>query len=137
MRKPFLTVLVLLTALIVPSTAGAAIVHAEAGAGARGHMLLWALDYDTVTDDLSISVTHTKFDGSPAIGAPQQANLVLVRPNGQERVFNLLTVPGGQNPAPGIINEGVQVFPNIATRVSANRAQLIEFRTEYTPPLGA
>lgn len=137
MRKISLTAFAVLTALAVPSTAGAAIVHADSAAGGHGHVLRWSLDYDTVTDDLTVNVTHTKFDGSAAIGAPQEADLVLVRPNGTERTFNLMTVAGGQNPAPGVINEGVQVFPNIATRVSANRANLIEFRTEYTPPLGA
>lgn len=137
MRKLILTALILFTALAAPATAGAAIVHAEAGAGGHGHQLLWQLDYNTVTDDLVINVTHTKFDGSPAIGAPQQANLVLVRPNGTERAFNLLTVVASSDGQPGIINKGPQTYPNIATRVSATRANLIEFRTEYTPPLGA
>lgn len=137
MRKIFLTALVIFTALAVPSTAGAAIVNAEGGAGARGHKLLWSLSYDTVTDDLTINVTHTRFDGSAAIGAPQEADLVLVRPNGQARVFNLLTVIASTDGQPGIINKGLQTYPNIATRVSANRASQIEFRTEYTPPVGA
>jgi hypothetical protein len=134
MNKLSLIAVAIFTALVVPSTAGAAIVNASGGAGAAGHMLLWSLEYDTVTDDLAVDVTHTRFDGSAASGPPQEANLVLVRPNGTERVFNLMTVPGGQNPAPGVINEGVQVFPNIATRVSPRRSNLIEFRTEYTPP---
>jgi hypothetical protein len=136
MRKLILTILAA-GLLAAPSSASAVLVHAESASGGHGHVLRWALDYDTVTDDLSINVTHTKFDGSPAIGAPQQADLVLVRPNGTERTFNLMTVPGGQNLAPGVINEGVQVFPSIATRVSASRASLIEFRTDYIPPLGA
>jgi hypothetical protein len=137
MRKLILTALILLTALIVPSTAGAAIVHAESAAGARGHVLRWALDYDAVTDDLTIDVTHTKFDGSAAIGDPQVANLVLIRPNGQERSFNLLTVVAVSDGLPGIINKGPQTYSNVATRIPPGRASLIEFRTEYTPPLGA
>jgi hypothetical protein len=136
MLKSILTAAAVL-AFALPASAQAATVRAEGGAGSRGHMLMWQLDYDTATDDLSINVTHTKFDGSAPVGAPQEANLVLVRPNGQERVINLMTIPGGQNAAPGVINEGVQVFPNVATRVSANRANLIDFRTEYTPPVGA
>lgn len=136
MRKLILTAAAALT-LLIPASASAAIVHAEAGAGGRGHMLLWQLDYDTVTDDLTINVTHTKFDGSPAIGMPQVANLVLVRPNGQTRTFNLLTVNNPVDGQPNIINDGPVTFPNIATRVSANRAAAIEFQTEYTPPAGA
>lgn len=137
MRNLILTALVLFTALIVPSTAGAAIVNAEGGSGARGHKLLWTLSYDTVTDDLTIDVTHTKFDGSPAVGAPQEADLVLIRPNGAEREFNLLTVVAASDGQPGIINKGPQTYENVATRIPPGRASLIEFRTEYTPPLGA
>lgn len=136
MRKLILTAAAALL-LLVPSTASAAIVHAEGGAGASGHKLLWALDYDTVTDQLQVAVTHTKFNGSAAIGQPQVANLVLVRPNGQERTFNLLTVVASTDGQPGILNKGLQTYQNIATRISANRAALIEFRTEYTPPVGA
>jgi hypothetical protein len=137
MRKLILTALILLSALAVPSAARAATVTASGGAGGNNHKLLWELSYDTVTNDLTIDVTHTKFDGSAPIGDPQVANLVLVRPNGQERSFNLLTVVASSDGLPGIINKGPQTYENIATRVSANRASLIEFRTEYTPPLGA
>jgi hypothetical protein len=137
MRKLILTALIVLSALAVPSAARAATVTASGGAGGNNHKLLWELSYDTVTNDLTIDVTHTKFDGSAPIGDPQVANLVLVRPNGQERSFNLLTVVASSDGLPGIINKGPQTYENIATRVSANRASLIEFRTEYTPPLGA
>ena len=137
MRKLILTALILIVALVAPQAAGAAIVHAEGGAGARNHMLLWTLDYDTVTDDLTVNATHTKFDGSPAIGDPQVANLVLIRPNGQERVFNLLTVVAASDGLPGIINKGPQTYANVQTRIPPGRASMIEFRTEYTPPFGA
>lgn len=137
MRKLILTAVAALTLALTTSTAEAATVHAESAAGSRGHVLRWALDYDTVTDQLQITVTHTKFDGSAAIGDPQVANLILVRPNGQERTFNLLTVNNPVDGQPGILNDGPLTYPNIATRVSPRRSQLIEFRTEYTPPVGA
>jgi hypothetical protein len=136
MRKLILTAAAALTLLIAP-TASAVTVHAEDAAGSRGHVLRWSLDYDTVTDDLVVNITHTKFDGSAAIGDPQVANLILVRPNGQERTFNLLTVNNPVDGQPGILNDGPLTYPNIATRVSPRRSQLIEFRTEYTPPVGA
>lgn len=155
MRKLILTAAAALIFLL-PSAAQAAIVHAEGGAGSRGHMALWQLDYDTVSNDLTITATHTKFDGSPAIGEPQKCVIVLIRPNGQERPFNIAasTVTLGaadgfpENTvvnalrAPsdnqfGLLNKGPQTFQNIASRVSADRASLLEFRMIYVPPAGA
>jgi hypothetical protein len=136
MRK-LITAAILFAALAAPATAGAAIVHAESGAGARNHKLLWTLDYDTATDNLTIDATHTQFDGSPAIGDPQEADIVLVRPNGQERVFNLLTIVAVSDGLPGILNKGPQTYTNVPLRIPPGRASLIEIRTEYTPPLGA
>lgn len=136
MRKLILTAAAAV-ALIAPSTASAVIVHADSASGGHGHVLRWSLDYDTVTDDLTVNVTHTRFDGSPAIGDPQQADLILVRPNGTERTFNLLTVNNPVDGLPGIVNDGPLTYPNIATRVSPRRSSLIEFRTDYVPPVGA
>jgi len=139
MRKHILTAFAVLSFLVLaPSMAQAAIVHAEGGAGARNHMLLWTLDYDTVTRAVTLDVTHTKFDGSAAIGDPQQADIILIRPNGQEQDFNLLTLVNPVDGQPNVLNDGPLTF-NVpgGLRVSANRASLIEFRTEYVPPLGA
>lgn len=152
MRK-LITAAILFAAALIPSTAEAAIVHAESGAGGLGHELLWQLDYNTTTDDLTVNITHTRFGGLPQLAPPRTAVIVLVRPNGTERPFNVgataVTLnsddgfPDGTvvNPlrAPsdnqfGLINKGPQTFPNIASRVSANRANLIDFRTVYLPP---
>lgn len=152
MRKLILTALAALL-LTVPSTAGAATVHAESGASGLGYDLLWSLDYDTVTNDLSITVTHTRFGGLPQLADPEKAVIVLVRPNGTERPFNVNSadvtlgaddgfpdgtvvtpVRASTDGQPGIINKGTQTYTNIASRVSANRANLIDFRTIYLPP---
>jgi hypothetical protein len=138
MRKLILTILAAALMLAVPSTSRAAIVEANGGAGARNHKLLWSLSYDTSTKDVTLDVTHTQFDGSPAIGDPQQADIVVIRPNGQEQDFNLLTLRNPVDGQPGVINDGPLVFsiPG-GLRVSPDRAAILEFRTEYTPPLGA
>lgn len=137
MRKHLFTALAALM-LAAPSTAGAATVHAEGSAGARGHMLRWVLDYDTVTRDIVLDAVHTRFDGTAPLGDPQEADIVVIRPNGQETTVNLLTLENPVDGEPGVINDGPLTF-NLpgGLRVSANRAAAIEFRTEYTPPLGA
>lgn len=138
MRKLIFTVLAAATLLAAPSTAGAAIVHAEGSAGARGHMLRWALDYDTLSKDVTLDAVHTRFDGTAPLGMPQEADLVVIRPNGQETTINLLTLENPVDGEPNVINDGPLTF-NLpgGLRVSANRAAAIEFRTEYTPPVGA
>jgi hypothetical protein len=156
MTTRFLAPLLAALVLLVPSTAGAAIVHAQSDASGLGHELAWTLDYDTASRALTVDVTHTRNDGSPAISDPPLAVLVMVQPNGQQRPFNLnstavtLGVADGfadgtvvqplvasSDGLPGVLNKGPQTY-NIpgGLRVSANRAGLIDFRTLYTPPGG-
>jgi hypothetical protein len=149
--RTLLAALATFTALAVPSTASAAIVHIDGGASGHGFATVWHADFNTVSKDVTIDATYTLIDGSPTASQPQRELVILTQPNGVQRAFNfgptastatfddnstaviqpLVAVSDGQ---PGILNKGPQTY-NLPTglRVSANRAGLIDFETDFLP----
>lgn len=132
---------------IAPSTAGAAIVHANGGSLARGYFLAWEVDYDTVAQTITVDAEQT-LAGQPVNDAPVRAVVTLTAPSGAFRRFNLgpttATLDDGttvdpliakSDGLPGILNKGSQTYavPQ-GLRVSANRAAAIDFGTDYLPP---
>lgn len=147
----FIAPLVAALGLLAPSTAGAAIVHANGGSLAHGYFLAWEVDYDTVAQTITVDAEQTvAATGQATNAAPVRAVVTLTAPNGAFRRFNL-----GPNTAtlddtttvdpltaksdglPGILNKGSQTYsvPQ-GLRVSANRAAAIDFDTDYLPITG-
>lgn len=119
-------------------------ITASGGAGARNCKFLWDLDFDDAADTVKITATHTHFDDSPAPD-PQVAQITVILNSSVDITVDCLTgrilnAQGGQGAAfsqasPGVmINAGPKTRTGVRLRVSATRAQLIEFTTQYTPP---
>lgn len=110
-----------------------AVIHAEGAAGAAGCRLDWILDFDDVANTVTVTATHTRFDGSPATD-PQVAGITVQLNSGQPRTFDLLTIPAPSDGQPGILGKGAQVFTNVRLRIGSGRGQVITFTTTYLPP---
>lgn len=110
-----------------------ATIHAEGAAGANNCRLDWILDFDDVANTVTLSATHTHFDGSPAPD-PRVAGITLQLNSGQPRTFDLLTMTAPSDGEPGILGKGAQVFTGIKLRIGSGRGQVISFATEYLPP---
>lgn len=121
-------------------------VFATAGAGGNGCRLDWILDFDDAVDTVTITATHTHFDGSPAPD-PQQAQITVKLNTSFDVTVDLLTglLIAPDNPAidgrpfvqgaPGkLINAGPKTRTSVRLRVSATRARLLDFSTQYLPP---
>lgn len=113
-------------------------IFVEAGAGGNGCKLLWTLDFNDTADTVAITATHTHFDGSPAPD-PQQAQISLELNSSVAITVNLLTgrLGTGQafdGTATKIVNSGTRTRTGVRLKVSANRAALISFSTQYQPP---
>lgn len=114
-------------------------VFATAGAGGNNCKVDWTMDFDDSADTVTITATHTHFDGSPAPD-PQQADITVQLNSGVSVGVNLLTgvlSTGGNfsQASPGkIINAGAKTRTGVRLRVTADRAALISFSTQYLPP---
>jgi hypothetical protein len=138
-------------ALIVPSTAGAAVVLIQGGASGHGFATVWTANYDTVAKAITVDATYTQINGAQTNLLPAKDIIILTQPNGVQRAFGLgpttattifdddsvvsvdpLTAKSdGQ---PGILNKGPQTYSLPAgLRISANRAGLIDFETDFLP----
>jgi hypothetical protein len=111
---------------------------AESGAGAQGCRLDWQLRFDDAADTVTVTATHTRFDGSPAPD-PQQAQITFTLNGGASIGLNLLTGRLTNNQpfdgtATKIIGSGPRTRTNVRLQISANRAQLITHSTQYQPP---
>lgn len=115
-------------------------IFASSGAGGRGCRLDWTLTFNDVADTVTITATHTRFDGSPAPDPPV-AGLRITLNTSVEIGVNLLTgalSTGGQfsQASPGkVVNQGPKTRTGVRLRVSADRAAAISFQTDYTPPV--
>lgn len=113
---------------------------AASGAGANDCRLDWVLDFDDVANTVTITATHTRFDGSPAPD-PQVASLTFQLNSGQSISVDLLTglLSNGQvfSPAsPGRMIDGVpKTRTNVRLSLSSGRAKVITFDTTYQPPV--
>lgn len=147
MRRTLSTVAAAFAALLLlAAPARADVVTASGGAGAGGHKVAWTLEFDDVADTVTIDAVHTRFSGDPQAGPPQTARINIVLPNGDRVACNLLTArlestdrPAWNNvlfdgSAATMLNSGPRTRTNVRLRVSANRARLIEFSTDYQPP---
>lgn len=114
-------------------------VFAEAGAGGNNCRLDWTLDFDDSANTVTIDATHTHFDRSPAPD-PQQAEITVILNTSVSVTVDLLTGLLSQGGAfvqgsPGkMINAGPKTRTNVRLKVSADRARLISFTTQYLPP---
>jgi hypothetical protein len=139
--------LLLVTMLVASPTAGAAVVHSEFGAFAHGVLQHTVLDYDSTAKTITVDATQTRND-SVDQDVPVRDVITLTLPNGASRLFNfgsaVATLADGvttvdplvapSDGQPGILNKGPQTF-NVpgGLRISANRAALIEFGTDFVP----
>lgn len=111
---------------------------ASGGAGARGTKFLWDLDFDDVANTVTITATHTRFDGS-ATPDPQQAEITLILNTSVNVTVDCLAgtlSTGGafSQATPGpMLNQGPRTRTNVKLKVSADRAQAISFTTQYLP----
>jgi hypothetical protein len=113
-------------------------IHVSSAAGGNGCRLDWTLDFNDVANTVTINATHRHFDGSAAPD-PQQAQITLTLGNNQTISVNLLTglLGNGQafdGTATKIINSGDRTRTGVTLKVTADRAALIVFSTEYIPP---
>lgn len=131
------------------------------GAGAQNCKILWDLLFDDAANTVTITATHTHFDGTPAPN-PQRAWITTklntsvditvdtvtglfgnpsgpLDPSGNVDLMNPATIlTGTQNfsqAAPGImINAGPKTRTGVKLKVSADRAAAFSFTTTYIPP---
>lgn len=113
-------------------------IQASSAAGGNGCRLDWELHFDDTANTVTVTATHTRFDGSSAPD-PQQAEITLVLNSSVNVSLNLLTGRLSNNQpfdgtATKIINSGPRTRTNVRLRVSQERARLIEFSTSYLPP---
>jgi hypothetical protein len=140
----FIAPLIAALALLIPSTAGAAIVHAEGGAGANGKIVLWTLDYDDVADTVTIDARYVFFGTDTPVGSdPTQAVLVLEPPAGQNVNVDLLTghITRGSTDLglfdptgnPKLLDSGPRTRTNQKLKVNVGRGRDISFSMLYAP----
>jgi len=112
---------------------------ASAGASSNDHKLRWDLHFDDVADTVTITANHTHLDDSPDEN-PQQAEITVILNNSVEITVDLLTgllSTGGNfsQTSPGImLNVGSRTRTGVKLKVSADRAGIISFTTQYLPP---
>lgn len=128
-------------------------VFAQAGAGGNNCKVLWNLDFDDVANTVTIDSTHTHFDGSPCPD-PRKAWITVLLNTSVNITVDLLTgevgtpngplddpntILTGRQPfvqgSPGkMINAGPKTRTGVRLKISADRAALISFSTQYLPP---
>lgn len=123
-------------------------------AGGGGHMIVGQLDGDDPANTLTLTVTHTKFDGSAQRADPRKAWFTVKINSGVDLTVDLLTGKVGisdrapddpaavlTNPqdfsqaSPGVIlNAGAKTRTGVRASISPNRAAATAFSVQYTPP---
>jgi hypothetical protein len=144
--RSLVTLVATIAALTLAAPAQAEILTASGGSGAGGHKLLWTLQFDDAANTVTIDATHTKFDGSTAIGDPLVAGITLTLNNGQKIRVDLLTGElfdaqddslGLFDGTPGtMLNTGPRTRTGVRLQVSAGRGRVLTFNTSYVPPAG-
>ena len=114
-------------------------VSASSGASGLGCILEWSLLFDDAANTVTINATHKRTDGALAPD-PQQAQITTTLDTNQTVTVDLLTAtiqPGGQlfdgDPA-SMLNSGPRTRTNVKLKVSADRAAVLTFSTQYQPP---
>lgn len=118
---------------------------ASSGASSQGFHLGWSLVFDDTANTITLTADHTRTNGTPAPD-PQVARITLVLNTSVDITVDLLTgrilnAQGGQGQAfdgtaTPIINSGPRIRTGVKLKISADRAALITYSTEYLPTLG-
>jgi hypothetical protein len=111
---------------------------ANSAAGGNGCRLDWTLNFNDAANTVTVDATHKRFDGTAAPD-PVQAQITFTLSNNQSIGLNLLTGRLTNNQAfdgtaSKIINSGPRTRTGVTLKISADRAQIITFSTEYIPP---
>lgn len=134
-------------------------VFSQGAAGGNGHRVDWTLDFNDTANTITIDAKHTRMasDGQggflPALAEPQRAWITVQLNTGQARTVDLVTgmigVASGplndintvlNNPqlfdgnAAEMLNSGPRVRTGVRLTVSADRAAMMSFSTQYKPP---